>query len=1041
MASKVFTSGCLRTLEEACVTGLIHSRPDPLAAAFVVVPGNLLALRLQRSLARTTGLGHANLRFLTLVDFAELLTGTKLMRAGKRAASPILEELILRKAISEAVPADGYFAQAKDHAGFRRSVHSTLTDLREALIEPEELAVWAARFPAPKAGGHKLKELAAIYLRYRNYVREMGLFDRNDLLRESAEPAQGRSDAILFFYGFYDFNPLQRRLIEALLKKREALFFFPWINGPAFDYALPTLSWLKNLGCEQVALEGQAFAGSRSPLRRISQSIFSPFRQPADEELANGPIEIVSAPGEGREATEIARRCLWWVKDRGFKFSEIGILLRSAEPYAPLLAETFSHAGIPFYLHGGVPLWKGREGQSLRLIFRIIQENFSRASVVEFFTFAPLSFERLLGGEAAHADPALWEILSLQAGVVRGKEEWQARLARLLTGVGEERDCLQALIDFIDRFFRLLRKIPARGSWSEMASSLVALAREIFIPSASMRKAVQEIEKLSSHDLFGEEIELELFSQAVESVLTSAREEAGSFGKEGVFIGDLMSARGLAFRGVIVPGMVERLFPLMRRQDPVLLDRERQYLSETLKKELAQKEQGFDEERLLFSLTLMSAQERILVSFPRLEPFTARERIPSFFLLRLMEAAVGRAVDFSAFEQWPLLERVPLSRLFPRSVSESLTSLEYDLNQAEAALAARSLAPLDYLSRLSPFFPRSVQAEASRWGERRFTEFDGVLRSPEAQGELNRLYGAGQATFSPTRLETYARCPYRYFLEALLRLTPLEEPDQLVALSPLDRGALMHRILFLFFTRLKEQGRLPLRSQDRSALSSLVTQLAGGVFSAFEAEKTTGYPLLWSLEKAKILASLHGFIQAELSDPEAYHPAYFEKNFSCSFPLAHKANILLNGKIDRIDLSADGRSARIIDYKTGQPQLLGDGEFKGGEALQLPLYLYAGGQQLPGVEFSSAAYYYVTERGGYRRALFTTAGWGQKLKTVQRIVGALVDGIRKGIYPARPESCRPCPYPLICGHAAEALYDRKKRDRRIHFLERVKELP
>jgi ATP-dependent helicase/DNAse subunit B len=1041
VGSKVFTSDRLRTLEDACLTGLVHARPDPLTPAFVVVPGNLLALHLQRGLARATALGHANLRFLTLVDFAELLIGTKLLRAGKRAVTPLLEELILRKAIREAVPAAGYFDQAKDHPAFRRSIHSTLTDMREALIEPGELESWAARFAAPKEGGHKLRELAGIYSRYREHLREATLFDRNDLLDESASAQDLLPDSILFFYGFYDFNPLQRKLIEALVKSREALFFFPWIDGPAFDYALPTLTWLKNLGCEHVRLENEAIEGTESALRKISRPIFSPFRRPPDEEIAEGDIELLSAPGEGREAAEIARRCLRWVKERGFKFSEIGILLRSAEPYAALLAETFSHAGIPFYLHGGTALWETREGQSLRLIFKVVREDFSRTSVVEFLTFAPLSFERILGRKASHANPALWDLLSLQAGIVRGIEEWQTRLPRLLSRAREEGESIEALIHFMELFLRLVEKLPRRGSWSELASNLAGLLGELFIPSASMQKIADEIENLSIHDFLEEEIELGLFFQAVESSLTSAREQVGSFGREGVFIGDLMSARGIPFKGVIVPGMVERLFPLMHRQDPVLLDRERQYLSETLKKELPQKEQGFDEERLLFSLTLMGAQERILLSFPRLEPFTARERIPSFFLLRLMEAVVGRAGDFSDFEQWRLLERVPLSRLFPHSTSESSTALEYDLNQANAALEARSLAPLDYLSELSPFFPRSLQAEASRWGERTFTEFDGVLKGRQALAKLDRLFGGERVSFSPTSLETYARCPYRYFIESHLRLRRLEETDPLDAISPQDRGSLVHEALYLFFSRLKEEKKLPLAAQERAYLESLMEQTAQAVFATFEVEKPTGYPLLWTLEKARIMEALRDFIAAELNDREGFVPTYFEENFECVFPLTPERVITLSGRIDRIDLSADRLSARIVDYKTGKLEAFEDGAFRGGEALQLPVYLYAAGQRLSGAKPCSAAYYHVSPRSRLRRVLFTTEEWETKLKTLQRILRELTRGIRRGFYPATPASCGSCRYPLICGHAAQMLYERKSEDPRLRFLERVKEIP
>ncbi len=1041
MGSKLFTSNCLQTLENACLTGLTHIQIDSLAPVFVVVPGNLLALHLRRSLARANGSGHANIHFVTLVDFAEQLAGEKLLRAGRRAVPPLAEDLILGKAISEAVPADGYFAEIKDHITFRHSISATLADLREALITPEELESWASGFPAPKAGGHKLKELAGIYSRYRGTFNQMGLFDRNDLLEQSI--ALLEQDAIadfhLFFYGFYDFNPLQRKLVETIVKKKDGLFFFPWIDGPAFDYALPTLTWLKNLGCEHLSLERVSTA-EQHPLQKISETLFSPFRPAPQPDRARDHVELLSAPGEAREAMEIARRCLRWVTDQGMKFSEIGILLRSREPYAPLLAETFSHAAIPFHLHGGTPLWNSREGQSLRLIFKILKEDWSRSSVMEFITFAPLAFDHIHREQAIHAHPALWELFSLKAGIVGGKEEWKERLSRLLGKERGEGEILKAFIHFMDVLLGLLGTIPRRASWSEMSYKLISIAQELFVHSESMQRVIDEIERLAGYDFLGEETDLERFAQAIQSALVSAREEAGGFGKEGVFIGDLMSARGIPFKGVIVPGMVERLFPLKHRQDPVFLDRERQFLSESLKKELAQKERGFDEERLLFSLALIGAQERILLTFSRLEPFTARERIPSFFLLRLMEAVVGKAVDFSDFEEWQLLERIPLSRLFPRSASESLTTLEYDLNQAETALAERNMPALDYLSRLSPFFSRSLRAEARRWGEKKFTEFDGVLTSRESRAALERFLGKKESSFSPTRLETYARCPYRYFLQTLLSLAPWEETDKLEALSPIDRGALVHRILFLFFSRLKEENRFPLAAQDRSYLNSMLMELAEKAFQEFAQEKATGYPLLWSLEKSRILASLEGFVKTELKDLEGFEPAYLEQSFNCPFPLDGKGTIVLRGRIDRIDLSPDGRQARIIDYKTGYPQPIGDGEFKGGEALQLPLYLYAAGQQFRGVELTSAAYAYVSEKAGYRRFLFTTEGWTGKLKTLQAIVSGLVAGIRKGIYPAHPASCSPCHFPLICGHTAQVLYERKCRDPRIAFFERIKEI-
>ena len=53
---------------------------------------------------------------------------------------------------------------------------------------------------------------------------------------------------------------------------------------------------------------------------------------------------------------------------------------------------------------------------------------------------------------------------------------------------------------------------------------------------------------------------------------------------------------------------------------------------------------------------------------------------------------------------------------------------------------------------------------------------------------------------SPSTIETYATCPYRYFLERVLRIRSEEEPDRIDRISALERGSLVHRILEHFLT-------------------------------------------------------------------------------------------------------------------------------------------------------------------------------------------------------------------------------------------------
>ena len=57
---------------------------------------------------------------------------------------------------------------------------------------------------------------------------------------------------------------------------------------------------------------------------------------------------------------------------------------------------------------------------------------------------------------------------------------------------------------------------------------------------------------------------------------------------------------------------------------------------------------------------------------------------------------------------------------------------------------------------------------------------------------------------------------------------------------------------------------------------------------------------------------------------------------------------------------------------------------------------------------------------------------------LRQVVTALVQGIRSGCFASTPDSCYPCPFPLICGAQAETRAARKQRDPRLDPLRQVR---
>jgi ATP-dependent helicase/DNAse subunit B len=329
-----------------------------------------------------------------------------------------------------------------------------------------------------------------------------------------------------------------------------------------------------------------------------------------------------------------------------------------------------------------------------------------------------------------------------------------------------------------------------------------------------------------------------------------------------------------------------------------------------------------------------------------------------------------------------------------------------------------------------------------------------MLNAEVTKHVLRRYLSPAGFRLSASVLELYARCPFRYFLTTLLGLSPLEDPEQVFSLHPRDRGGLLHDILYEFFSRLRQNHLFPLATQERRALTNMLMEIAEKHFQTFARTGTTGFALPWELERERMLECLTSLLSRECEADDGFVPTAFEVHFggeeaqregdtesgffpsqAVQFVLADGEEIALRGRIDRIDLSADQQRARVIDYKTGKPVR---GRFARGTALQLPLYLFAARALRPEHMWVSAEYAYVDRSGRSGRASFTEDTWADTLKTLRQIVTVLVGGIRSGYFFATPESCYPCPFPLICGSHAETCAARKQTDPRVELLCRIR---
>lgn len=1136
-------------LEAALASEVARVRAeDALRPIVVLAPTFLLCQHLKRTLA-ATGAGHAGVRFMTMAELARVLA-ERAMRSEGRSPLPDGASLVLWRRAVAALPPGGFFERIRGAHGFPAAARATIRDLKEAGLTPSVLERRAA---GESRLARKLRDLVVLWRRVEQRVAEAGFHDDLDLFREAAELAAEApflEGAAAFLYGFYDLPRAQRRLVEGFLKRGIAAAFVPWAEPEPGDADADT--------------EDRAFAYAEST-RDFLQGTLELYPDDDDGAPAAKPLpafSVIAAPGESREALEIARV----IATAPGALRETGVLLRAAGAQGPLLDETLEDAGLPRYLVDPMPLGRLPSARALLLMLEARRQDFPRTLVMELLTTARVKFTDLIGDPDAPVTPGVWDVLAREWGIVGGVADWRARLqsgirelerdvsregdgvdAPARSGAAERLRRASAFRALIEKLLRLLGDVPERAAWSAIAVAIGEVFERVFEPGPDLEHVRAVLATVARLDALGARPDgswapdgtgtLAEVGELIAEALSAPSPAEERFEGPGVLVGDLMKVRGIPFRTVIVPGMIEGVFPRIARPDPLLTDRERRQLNAELASALdgpdafalddatdddggeadlaedlgadgplALKGASAAEERLLFRLAMDAASERVVFTLPRLDPATGRDRVPSWLLMKLLERAHGRteALTVAEFASSPEVRWVKLDPR-PESPEVAVHALERELADLSLALDGGDAVAAARLMARSPFGRSVVAAERARWGEKRFTAYDGWIAPPEGASAEWRAAVAKVALkpgreMSPTRLESFVKCPYQYFLKYGLGLDPLEEPERRMTIDPRDRGELIHKVLEKFWHAEKLAGRLPLHEPDLPDALVRLDGLFETYVAEFETNGITGPKLLWEAEKKEMSSDVAQAVTqtVTLDGEEGWAPAEFELGFgeessqaaaaaSAAAPLgaprggrtsksasasrqlslfdavaagpsapagAGRVSLpdagggdpfLFRGRIDRVDFTPGHARGRVVDYKTGKARLSfktpkKDAEpklFLGGSALQLPIYVLAAKQRFPEVKDWEAVYDYCTRRGDFARSRIPVTD--ETLARLSELVSWIANDTASGRYPfiADETGCTYCDYREVCGPAHDVAFAVKSAsDEFSPFLER-----
>jgi len=682
----------------------------------LLTPTATMAQHLQNRMARE-GFVFRHDAIGTLSGFIDAWAG------GARQPSDATLYLIVEEAVRRVNRRE--FARVARLPGFCASLAGVILEFSSAGCDSERLGQYLP--------GQEAAPLAAAFLAvYREVDRELqrlGLALRAKRLELAADriEAEGAGGIrTIWLDGFHTVPDAELRVVAALDKHADVTLAMA--DGDATEELRSRLA--------TALLRSRPGAESRLAAEpRTSESGPSISEERAVRPRSTPAMVLFQAPCIEREAEEIALRVLAQAR-AGREFREMGIIVRAAEAYVPVLRSALARLGIParFYfdsdlerhpavrfLSGAVDAMLGGWEHARTLAALRLAPRFADSYVMDRFDFAVRKQipNAGLGGLRAllldddgrpHSTGA--ERLLRKIERLAAIEEWRS-FTLTPKGWATQMRALRGLF------------LPAPPAGDPPAGAGHELALEWRSQAAALDAFEEALDEAAGALDAGRQMTLEEFWAAVKSVLRLKPLRLADGRRNVVHVIGAHEARQWQLSVIFVCGMTEKQFPQIHRQDSYFPDGARRRLRDS-------------------GIRVRTAAE-----------FEREERA-------LFESAITRA-----------------------SMLVTLSYAELD-GRGEAALPSLFLEDLGLLAESGAGLPACHLNEKKADQEVRPAE----IRAPS----LLRLLEEKTALVSPTGLETYLKCPFQYFADRTLRLKAAPaRPEE--RLDFMTQGSIVHETL------------------------------------------------------------------------------------------------------------------------------------------------------------------------------------------------------------------------------------------------------
>ncbi|RGF31683.1 helicase-exonuclease AddAB subunit AddB [Clostridium sp. AF46-9NS] len=863
---------------------------------------------------------------------------------------PVLDDtgksLVLQKVaadLKEQLPAMGSLLHKQ---GYIHEVKSAISEFMQYGISAQDMDKLITSAQKRGALAMKLKDLKTLYRGFQDYIRDHFITTEEtlDVLRRSLSKSKILKGSVVVFDGFTGFTPIQNRLIQELMRVCAETIVTVTIGvgedpykmdgeQKLFHLSKKTVADLEKLAAEaevergeDLFVKGEPNRFAKAPaLHYLEQNLFRYQYEPyAGEQQEIHMFEALS-PREEVHQTALYIRHL--IREQGMTYRDIAVVIGDLEGYASYVETEFGQLEIPCFLDRTRGIVLNPMIEYIKSALQLYIKDFSYDTVFHFLRsgMADISREEIdelenyvirTGARGYRTYSRLFtrrteELQGNAEGSEQAEEKTMERLNRIrqqfmdaveILHMGSQEkagDYVSHLYDFLEQN-QVQQKLLNYQQQFEKEGDL-SRAREY----AQIYRLVMDLLDQVYELLGEEEISRQEFADILEAGFGEITVGTIPQNVDRIVVGDMERTRLKQVKVLFFLGVNDGNIPKNASKGGIISDMDREFLIESGTEMAPSPRQQMYIQRLYLYLNMTKPSEQLYLSYAKVNSEGKGIR-PSYLIDTVRKLFPAMSVEYP--QNRSRLEQIEGRQEGARYLAEELREyVEGTLPEEE-----RQDFYLMYRAYEADAVGRDLLTRAAF---RRYRE-SGLSRIV-----ARALYGQ-QLENSVSRLETYAACACRHFLQYGLSLQEREE----FGFEASDMGTVYHAVLENFAGKLAESNLTWWDFTEDFA--------AKAVKESVEAYAATyGETVLYSSARneyaitrmSRILTRTVLTLQKHLKQG-SFQPDDYELSFrfaedldSIHVDLSEDEKMHLQGRIDRIDVSEDAEHVyvKVIDYKSG----------------------------------------------------------------------------------------------------------------------------